>query len=73
MRKRHFSFRFPKWQPEYEAAMAETDLLKLKEKTVCPAHPLEHYDRCRGIKSALTIMTSSEVELESQLDLAWSH
>ena len=30
-------------------------------------------DRCRGIKSALTIMTSSEVELESQLDLAWSH
>jgi hypothetical protein len=32
MRKRHFSFRFPKWQPEYEAAMAETDLLKLKEK-----------------------------------------
>ena len=39
-----------------------------------PAHPLEHYDRsCRGIKSALAIMTSSEVELESQLDLAWSH
>ena len=45
MRKRHFSFRSPKWQPEYEAAMAETDLLKLKEKTVYPAHPLEHYDR----------------------------
>ena len=26
------SYRFPKWQREYDAVMAETDLTKLREK-----------------------------------------
>ena len=55
---------------QFMSLAAPQDLLQ----NFYPAHPLESMIAVMlATKSALAIMNSSEVELESQLDLAWSH
>ena len=40
-------FRFPEWQPEYEAAVAETDIEKLRVKTASLEDAI--FKRCQSI------------------------